>query len=271
KLRKRIEILGAPIVTLELCVDRPTALIAVRLNDVGPDGASLRVTYGLLNLTHRDSDDEPSPLEPGRRYRVRMALNDVAHAFPSGHTIRLAISTSFWPIAWPSREPVALTVFTGASTLELPVRPTSAADARLAPLLPPERGPSCWYADLDPDLFRRTIERDLTADETHYVVANGGTKDGEPALYRIEPIDLDAGHLWVRRLSIGESNPLSARAEMKNCVILRRANWSVRVETETRLAATVDSFHITGKLRALEGTTVVRTREWDESISRDTC
>jgi hypothetical protein len=271
KLGQRVEILGAPIVTLELAVDRPTAFIAVRLNDVAPDGASTRVTYGLLNLTHRDNYNDPSPLEPGRRYHIRMALNDVAHAFSRGHIIRLAISTSFWPIAWPSREPVVLTLVTGASTLALPVRPPSAADARLAPFLPPEHGPSCWYADLDPDLFRRTIEYDLTTDETHYVVQSGGTKGGEPALYRIEPIGLDAGHLWVRRLSIGETDPLSARAEMKNCIILRRPDWSIRVETETQLASTVDSFHVTGKLTALEGGTTIVTREWDESIPRDLC
>lgn len=50
---------------------KPVAMVAVRLSDVAPDGRATRVTYGLLNLTHRDGHDEPEPLEPGKPYRVR--------------------------------------------------------------------------------------------------------------------------------------------------------------------------------------------------------
>ena len=60
-----IEILGAPIVTLEVASDRPLANLAVRLCDVHPDGASLRVSFGILNLAHRDGHEAPTPLVPG--------------------------------------------------------------------------------------------------------------------------------------------------------------------------------------------------------------
>ncbi len=112
-LPERLEILGAPVLTVQLSCDRPNALLCARLCDVAPDGASLRVTYGLLNLTHRDSHEHPEPLEPGRRYTVRLQLNDAAHAFPAGHRIRLALSTTYWPIAWPSPEAATVTVSTG--------------------------------------------------------------------------------------------------------------------------------------------------------------
>src|SRR5205823_9326601 len=65
---ERLEILGAPVVALELTVDRPMALVAARLSEVFPDGSSARVTYGCLNLTHRSGHEHPEPLEPGRRY-----------------------------------------------------------------------------------------------------------------------------------------------------------------------------------------------------------
>ena len=45
-------------------------ILAVLLCDVRPDDSSLRVSYGLLNLAHRDGDETPAPLIPGRRYRV---------------------------------------------------------------------------------------------------------------------------------------------------------------------------------------------------------
>ena len=64
-----IEILGAPIVTLDIASDRPLANLVVRLCDVQPTGESLRVSYGVLNLTHRDSHEQPALLAPGERYR----------------------------------------------------------------------------------------------------------------------------------------------------------------------------------------------------------
>ena len=54
-----IEILGAAIVTLDIVCDKAMANLAVRLCDVHPDGASLRVTYGILNLTRRDGTARP--------------------------------------------------------------------------------------------------------------------------------------------------------------------------------------------------------------------
>ena len=64
--RSALTILGAPVVKLALEADQPQALVAVRLNDLRPDGSDLRVTYGVLNLTHRDGHEQPVPLEPGK-------------------------------------------------------------------------------------------------------------------------------------------------------------------------------------------------------------
>ncbi len=55
-----VEILGRPLATLRLAADRPLALVAVRLDDVAPNGVSLLVTQQVLNLTHRESHEHPS-------------------------------------------------------------------------------------------------------------------------------------------------------------------------------------------------------------------
>ncbi|MEP5154352.1 CocE/NonD family hydrolase, partial [Planktotalea sp.] len=60
------DIVGAPKVTLTLTCDKPQGQIAVRLLDLHPDGASSRITYGVLNLSHRDSHASPEPLEMDR-------------------------------------------------------------------------------------------------------------------------------------------------------------------------------------------------------------
>ena len=145
-LDERVEVLGFPEVTLDVAADRPRALVAVRLCDVAPDGTSLLVTRGLLNLTHREGHAEPVALEPGRRYTVTVRLDAIAQAIPAGHRLRVAISTSYWPWVWPSPEPVTLTVYAGAgSRLALPVRAPRESDAALPAFGAPE-----WSAPLEP-------------------------------------------------------------------------------------------------------------------------
>ena len=128
-----MEILGAPVVTLDLACDKPVANLVARLCDVHPSGESLRVSFGVLNLTHRDSHATPSPLVPGERYRVRLQLNDCGATFPAGHRIRLALSTTYWPMVWPAPDDATVTILGGA--LDLPVRLSRPEDAAL-PALP---------------------------------------------------------------------------------------------------------------------------------------
>jgi hypothetical protein len=268
-LDDRLEILGAPVVTLELAVDQPNALIAVRLNDVSPSGASSRVSYGLLNLTHRSGHEHPEPLKPGKRYRVRVQLNDVAHAFPAGHTIRVAVSTSYWPMVWPSPEPVTLHVFPGASHLELPVRPPQPEDEDLRPFAAPERAPSPVHTTLHPAECQRTIQRDLATNETLYTILGDGGDFAGTALARVHAIDLDVGHMILRRFWIDEADPLSARAENVQTIVLRRGDWTVRIETRTRLSATTGAFQLRAELEAYEGDACIFSRDWNHTIPRD--
>src|SRR5579862_1907795 len=143
-LNERIEILGFPVVQLDLAVDKPVALVAVRLDEVLPGGTSRRLSYGVLNLTHRDGHEHPQPMEPGKRTRIAVQLKNVGCALKPGSKIRVAVSSSYWPMVWPSPEPVVLTLFAGSSTVTLPVRPPRAEDAQLKPFgtafVPPNSG-----------------------------------------------------------------------------------------------------------------------------------
>src|SRR5207249_617469 len=235
-LGERLEILGAPVADLELAVDRPQAALAVRLNEIRPDGSSVRVTYGVLNLTHRTSHEHPEALEPGRRYRVRVALNHIAHAFAAGSRLRLAVSTAYWPVVWPSAQAVALTLFTGASGLELPVRPPDPGDDRLRPFEAPEGAPPASYVELRPRRVERTVEREGAAGEIVYGVLSEGGQG------RMEEIDLELEQSSVRRYRIQEHDPLTARAEVVQRMGLRRGPWAVAVESRVWLSATEEAF-----------------------------
>lgn len=262
-LTERLEILGAPVAELELAADRAVALVALRLADVAPSGAATRVTYGVLNLTHRASHESPEPLVPGRRYRVRVQLNDVAQAFPPGHRIRLALSTAYWPTVWPAPEPVTLTVFAGASALELPVRPPDPADAGLPPLPPPEQPPPLRTTVLEPARATRTNSHDVVGDVvTQEVVQDSG-------LYRLDDIDLTLRTVVTERYVIRPDDPLSARGEVASTVQMRRGDWRVEMRARTVLTSTGEAFRIQATLEAFESETRAFAREFDRTIRRD--
>ncbi len=262
-LGERLEILGAPVADLELAVDRPEAFVAVRLNEIRPDGSSVRATYGVLNLTHRTSHGHPEALEPGRRYRVRVALNHIAHAFAAGSRVRLAVSTAYWPVVWPSAQAVVLTLFTGASGLELPVRPPDPGDDRLRPFEAPEGAPPAAYVELRPRRVERTVARDEVAGEIVYAVVSEGGQG------RMEEIDLELEQSSVRRYRIQEHDPLTARAEVVQRMGLRRGPWAVAVESRVWLSATEEAFALRARLEAFEGDRLVRSRSWDYRVARD--
>ena len=122
-------LLGAPELDLLVTVDEPHVNLAARLCDVYPDGTSALMTYGVLNLSHRDSHEHPEAL-PGRNAvpRPAEAQRFRAASVPKGHRIRLALANQHWPILWPQPKLSTLSVASGDSTLMLPVRPPSPRD-----------------------------------------------------------------------------------------------------------------------------------------------
>ncbi|HSR68331.1 MAG TPA: CocE/NonD family hydrolase [Acidobacteriota bacterium] len=268
-LQENLEILGAPLAELELACDQPQALLAVRLNEIFPDGASTRVSYGILNLTHRRGHQDPRPLRPGKRYRVTVRLNDIAHVFAAGNRIRLSLSTSYWPLAWPSPATSVLTLFSEGSALELPERPPREADRDLRRFERPEHGPPAERVKLRPSRFERKIERDLTSNETVYTLYNDGAELEDASLVHIPDIGLDLSYKLVRRYRIADHDPLSAQAEVEQSTSFRRGDWSVRLRLQTRLCCTKTHFRIEARLEALEGEETVFQRQWDEQIPRD--
>ena len=258
------EILGAPVVHLELSVNRPIAMIAARLSDVDDTGAATRVTYGLLNLTHRDSHDQPELLEPGRHYRVDVPLNGVAQAFPPGHRIRLSLSTSYWPLAWPSPEPVLLSVHTPGSSLELPVRPVSAPDEVTLPVFEePEGAAPLTTTVRSPGRYRWDVTRNMITYESALdVVKDTGT-------VRYEDTGMEIGKQVHERYGWTADDFSSVHGETEWVMTFARGDWSTRVETRQQLTCTTTEFRLHAQLDAYEGATRVCSRNWDVTLPRD--
>ena len=235
-LEAPIEILGAPVVTLRLAVDRPVATIIVRLCDVHPDAASLRVSFAVLNLTHREGHAAPVPLRPGQHYQVEIRLNDAGSVFPAGHRIRVALSTTYWPMVWPAPAQATVTVFGG--TLELPVRTPAAADAALAPLPHPETAPP------EP------------------------TTQIRPGVVRIDRLGLELGGTVDVTCHIDDDDPLTASIASRRTDTVARGDWRVRIETALHLSCTADEFLLRASMQASEAETEVCRRDWDCRVPR---
>ncbi len=158
-----------------------------------------------------------------------------------------------------------LTVRTGKSALYLPVRPPSADDRRLRPFEPPAAAPGVRHQRLRELPLRRTIELDLATHETVYTL-QAGDFGAEHA--RIEPIDMDFGHSFLKRHRILEYDPLSAETEIEQQTTLRRSDWSVRIECRTRLSATPTTFEFGAEVEAFEGEDRFAHRQWQLAIPR---
>ncbi|MEX0952996.1 MAG: CocE/NonD family hydrolase [Nitriliruptoraceae bacterium] len=261
-LGEPMEMLGAAVVELDVASSRPVAQIAVRLSDTAPDDQATRVTYGLLNLTHRDSHEHPEALEPGETYRVRIAMNDIAHVFPAGHRLRLAVSTSYWPLSWLPPQSTRLTIATGESALHIPVRARRDEDEHIS-LSPPEAAPPLAMTVLETGQHNWLVTRDLATDRsTLEVIDDDGRR-------RIEDIDLVVERRVRETYSTQANDFNSARGEVTTVLGLERGAWSIRTVTRTVLASDATHFMLTAELDAYEGGRRIFSDNWYEEIPRD--
>jgi uncharacterized protein len=241
-----LEILGFATVDLRLDADRPSALVAVRLCDVAPDGSSLLVTRGVLNLSDRDGDD------------VAVTLDAIGQRVPAGHRLRVAISTAYWPWAWPSPEPVTLTLHAGRLTL--PLYESRDEDQ-------PDFGPPEWAAPLEvetitPGRTRRTRTDRDGEHELRFEWDVGGHRR-----LRESGIEMDDTHVTTYRIVDGD--PLSARVTVECSSALSRGAWRTRVQTRSEMTATADEFLVEQRLDAYEGDERIAARSWSLRFPRD--
>ena len=262
-LDRPLEILGSPTLEVELAADRPVAMLAVRLSDVAPDDKVTRVTYGLLNLTHRDGSGEPQALESDRRYRVRVVLNDIGHVFPGGNRLRVSISTSYFPLAWPAPSPVRLTIFTGSSRLLLPERPRRDAEDCEIVFPPPEGAKPLATRAIQTGQHKWRVIRDLETDVSTLEVIN------DDGVVHIEPVGVEMQRKALEWYSYRGYDYTSPRGETLWEWGYRRSGWEVRTVTRTVLESTPSHFNIHAQLDAYEGSKRVFSENWDVKIPRD--
>ena len=258
-LQTPIDIVGTPVVRLKLSADKPAAMVAVRLCDVHPDGASTRITYGVFNLCHRESHEFPRPVTPGEAMDIELKLDDIACQVPAGHRLRVAVSSSYWPMVWPSPEPVTLTLLGGH--IDLPERPGGGGDE--ARFKEPEAARPWNVQTVRPPSHSRKAERDAATGAVSLSISDdfGEMRDADHGLA--------SGGIGRERWTIHPDDPLSARAVTHWTSTLSRDGWSLRTETFSSMRSDKDKFYLTGRIEAYEGDSLVFERDFREEVPRD--
>jgi hypothetical protein len=265
-LNEAMQVLGAPEIDLEFSSDRPVAQLCARLSDVAPDGRALRVSYQVINLTHRKSHSDPTPLEPGKRYHVRVVMNACGHRFSAGHRIRLSLTSAYWPLIWPTPERVTLGIVAGSSRLDLPRRRPQSSDGT-EPFLASEAARATPMTQVTPGSVTREVRYDMV-DGSVTVITNAEGVFGE-GRERFEDIGTEVLHTIRRELRIAPEDPLCAGFECRQSHTQYRPGWDIRIDVRCRMHASRDTFFLSGELDAYENGERFASRHWSEAISRD--
>lgn len=246
-------VLGYPRVRLRVSVDQPVATLSVKLNDVYPDGTSALVSRGLLNLTHRDSHTDPTPLNPGEIYEIQLELDACAYRFEPGQRLRISVAGADWPNDVAPPVPVTLTVHGG----EIDV-PCWRGDPPFESPVPAHSEALEADPGLDDSLWQ--IERDILKRVVRARVDYGSEYTG---FHDSGIVEHNAGVLSV------DLRTFHQVAEAHSTYELRWPEATVAAYTDLRLIAGSEDFELTIELRATEDGQPIHRRVWTETIPRD--
>jgi len=254
-----MDIVGAARISLTMACDKPQGQIAVRLNHIHPDGASTRITYGVLNLTHRNSPAQPQVMTPGKPEEITLDLDHIAYRVPAGHRIRASISSAYWPLLWPSPEATQLTLTQGS--IALPQRPTQGGDE--VSFLRPEAASPWETTEIRPENHIRRQEVDMVTGVHSLVIEDdfGKLRDADHGLI--------TGSIARERWDIHPDDPLSARGECDWEDELERDDIQLRTRARCKMWSDATTFYLSAKMEAWENGTLVYTREECDTIPRD--
>ena len=175
---------------------------------------------------------------------------------------RIAISSSYWPMVWPSPEAVTLTIDPKRSHLELPVLP-SLAGSRAVKFAPPEYATAGSVTVKEPARETRRAGYDIESEiATVHIVSDDGR-------YIIDDIGTEIAATREKTYSIARNDPSTASTVVACRQEYRRGDWDVRVESEIAVTADRDQFHLTGKIRAYEKGSLFASRDFADDIPRD--
>ncbi|MEQ8397287.1 CocE/NonD family hydrolase [Thalassobaculum sp.] len=258
-LHEPMSLLGRPELRLSVASDRPLAQVVARLCAVAANGAVRRLSWGVLNLAHRDGSDKPRRLQSGRLYDTMIRLDGLGDTVAAGERLRLVLSSSYWPMIWPSPTQTRLTIRLDQCRLALP----TASDGAESSFEPPEASPPLATTKLS--AARSTRSAEVADDGEERVQVNDDR--GRVRFEAIREVKHEVSReTW--RLRPGDPSSAVYESEWR---IAMSWDGGPSVDTVTRQTVTADArrFRVTSCLEAQEHGTSVASYEWDDEVDRE--
>ena len=224
----------------------------------------VRVSYQVLNLTHRDGHEAPKPLQPGRYETVRLKLSACGHRFAAGHRLRVSVATAYWPIIWPAPCAATLTIDSAASQLHLPVRPGGDTHAGFAP---PAHGLDVPVTMIRPARLERSVTTDFLTGNVTYVTDGQGGLFGEGIL-RFDEIGTTLSHSLRRELTIHTDDPATAAYTLRQSYEMGREGWETVIALDSEMTSDRENFYLKAQMTVQHNGEHVTTRDWAEIVPR---
>ena len=256
-LTEPLDLWGDASLTVTVRSDRPAANLIARLCDVGPDGRSCRVTLGVLNLTQHHSQTLPELFPTDLSTSITIQFDHVCHRFLPGHRIRLALSTSYWPMIWPQLPEVTLTI-SDQGTLSLPF-PTDAEPVEMGP---PKAPAAQTIAVIEPADNQRDINFDAASGKTTVNILDYYGKS------RFLDHELVTSGRKEETFAIRWGVAESATHTLRWIQTMARDDWSVKTILAASMRASPESFHLLITLTATENEVEQFQRTWRRQIPR---
>jgi putative CocE/NonD family hydrolase len=246
-LSQPVELVGIPMVEFGLSMTGPAATLTLRLCEVEADGGSARVTFGLHRIRR------PDGIGAGEMFHVALPIKGVAYKFAAGRRIRLALSSSYWPLSLPEPAAAGLTLSPEGARLFLPGMPDS-VDRNPPAFDPPVAAPPIPHEVVEPEEVTRTITRNVATGET--TLASQGrrrtTRLGE----------LTFGTRSEDAYAIRLDDPASAAVTMRKSQKMERPGWSIRMDSQMSLVWDDGALKMDTNFQAFENGKEVFSRTW---------
>jgi putative CocE/NonD family hydrolase len=259
ELDTAIDIVGAPRIDLRLTCNKPQGQVTVRLCDLRPDGTSALITLGHLNLCHRDSHAHPSAVPVDEMIDITFDLDQIAYNIPQGHRLRVAVSTTYWPMLWPSPETTSIMIEAGH--IALPDRPLTTGDEVS---FEASTGAKAWRAE---ELRTPSYSHSCTCDKdtgrvtTRIVNDHGMNRDLEHGLL--------SGSRMKESWCIHPDDPTSASVSAQWEQTGGRDGQMWRTYVSTGMHSDKTDFFLTARVEAYENEALVFERDFKDKIPRD--
>lgn len=256
-----LNIVGKPIVKMQVKSDVEEANVHVRITDVHENGEKTLVTMGQVNLNHYRSHEFPENLPLEEYIDVEFTLDAIGYQIPEGHSIEISIAPTYWPQIWPSKQNANLTVNLLESKLIIPVI------GEFKEMMMKHQQ-SETAAPLDKVIHRegsrtRDVIKRLTEDKW---VLEDYSDEG---LRTLTDLNITYGTENRNVYTIRENDPLSARVECDWKVVLQDDDIDTEMRTRSVMSCDEDYYYLFNELVAFNNGEACFSKTWKKQISRN--